>query len=549
MFNYNNTHIFTGYLKQLLSSVNIPTCKVYTKEFADYFNKTGCEDPRVVESIDTIGFKSGLVKYPGAQINYLKDNKIMSYKWKNPSIDEKEDICWSYASEALFMGDNRIDGLTRTFSGSGKAYDSKTHNYLGDFLRFLRDYHNVNLMSLYNCFDNKIYNNVYLSLPSEKQYNSSLQQEILPEITISSSDPTYKIYAVPVKLFENYTIAIDCSETLELFCGFYSTRLDTTDKGRDLIRKTYKKVSKTFFHKPFLYTELDVQKWNRDIERIQAIGKHGECLNMPMFAQKEKVNRWDILNREQDLKLFIKIPVSCKSSITILEGDYRTFNDFVYKPEVVDEGKNTLWKYKQNTCKINFQTNSFTESYSNNQNLPPLNERTFTPISKLQLLYLNTGESHPFADRLVEYLTGSATTAIDEISDNIKRAQNVMSKNGFTFDIKGLWEPKMQLIAYDYIMNSGPVYTKSVQEIDQDGKPVTTHKLVDLHRGSHPQLGHKSNSSMFDILGYIDKDVEKLYASWQLKTVETNSEMTKGTCVAKDTIQETDIYNGLYNLD
>ena len=54
MFKFNNTHIFTGYLKQKLSSVNIPTCKIYTKEFADYLVIHKKEDPRIIKSIDTI---------------------------------------------------------------------------------------------------------------------------------------------------------------------------------------------------------------------------------------------------------------------------------------------------------------------------------------------------------------------------------------------------------------------------------------------------------------------------------------------------------------
>ena len=162
MFKFNNTHIFTSYLKQLLASVSIPTCKIYTKEFAKYFEIHGEEDPRVVESINTLGKNRKAIR-----VNYLKDDNLYNYFWKNPLQDTPAHTFWLDNSKALFMGNNEVDGLTKTFKSSGNIYDSRTHNYLGDFLRFLRDYHDVNLMSLYNCFDNKVYNNIYLKIPQD----------------------------------------------------------------------------------------------------------------------------------------------------------------------------------------------------------------------------------------------------------------------------------------------------------------------------------------------------------------------------------------------
>ena len=179
--------------------------------------------------------------------------------------------------------------------------------------------------------------------------------------------------------------------------------------------------------------------------------------------------------------------------------------------------------------------------------LPDLNDRPFKPISKLQLLTLNTGESYPFADRLVEYLLGSAITSSDEIADNIKRVQKVLNKNGYFFTIEGLWEPQMQKVIYDYILNTGPIDELKRVVIDNKEKFIP----VDKQRGLHPSLGHRNKSSVFDILGYVDKNAEKWYASWEGVPLKVKNEVVPGefTSAATETIQDVDIYNGLYDID
>ena len=528
MFKYNNTHIFTGYLKQLLSSFNLPACKVYTSEFADYFIANGKEDPRVIESFDEIKENHAAVRVP-----YLKSNGLYNYFTDFSGASEHK--YWQTVPGAFWSEDSAIKSLTRSLNSPGIQYDTKTHEYLGDYLRFLRDYYDLNLMSLYNCFNDKIYNNIHFTFNVGKTNGKPLK------VIFNSQDTSYRIYAIPVKLFADYTIAIDCEQGIELFCGLYNTNLDMSAEAEELAGRTYKKIHRAIFKQPFMYDKLNVKNWLNN----SADGKANSTFfntdtNGNSLGIRQKIyTKWDIVNREQDLRLFIKVPVACSSSITVLEGDFRGFNDTLYAPE---DGNLV---YKNNHCALNFNTIRRSPNPATNiGDEVDLNTYKFKPISKLQLLAFNTNESYPFADRLVEYLTGSVITNIDKIPDNIIRAQKVMEENKHYFSIDGLWESKMQNIIYDYMINSGPINVT-------DGDVIK-----DRHRGLNPKgyglhrtIGHKSKSNLYDVLGYVDKDAEKWYASWKktLKKSQT-SDQPSYEAIVNNSIQSVDIYNGLYDI-
>lgn len=506
MLKYNNNHIFTGYLKQLLSTFSLPACKIYTYEFAKYLETHGKEDPRVLQSFNDI-----TNEHLAVRINYLRNSEICHYFWEPLKTDSQlglDNTFWKRSTELDFEIDKFIPGLTRRLNSPGINYDTKTHEYLGDYLRFLRDYYGVNLMSLYNCFTDKIYSNVYFPFV----LNPKAEEANQIKVVINAQEPEYRLYALPVKLFANYTIAVDCDQGIELFCGIYNTNLDTSSKAQDLAVRTYQKVHKTLFKQPFLYTKLSTDCWSDETDFN--LDENGNKLSL----RTDVFTRWDLTNREKDLKLFIKVPISCRSSITILEGDFRNHNDVQYAPV------NGVWKYQNNHCLLNFNTSKKSDKID-------LNNYSFKPISQLQLLAFNTGESYPFADRLVEYLSGSVITPIDEIADNIKRIQKVMNDNNYYFKIDGLWENKMQNILYDYAMNSGPI------DISNDKK------LIDTRQGYHKKLGHHTKSTLFDILGYADKDVERFYASWKKDIIKNRTE-----AVVKNSLQNVDIYDGLYDL-
>lgn len=568
MFSFNNNHIFTGYLKQLLSSTYIPNCKVYKKEYAEYCAKNGKEDPRILESFDTQGVYRG-----ASRITYLKNKELLTYFWGDPKNPDSNKPYWKRGTKLQYIENSFIPGLTRALKSAGDTYDTKTHEYLGEFLRFVRDYYDVNLMSMYNCFSNRIINNIFLKIDPQTELLAG--NSPCPKIEFSSYDPRYCIYAVPVKLFENYTIAIDCAQSIELFCGFYGTVLDLSDKKGDnrsleLIKATYRKYNHTRFRQPFLYDALDAKYWTAG-DAVATVHRKNQTAEKK-FLKSSEVTRWDIANREHDLKLFIKVPSTCSSSITILEGDYRGYNDSLYVPAPVRVGNKAgvTWNFIQNKWINNFQSKDTTYSFSvfvpakteneedtfvpasgiyTNEDIPDINNRPFKPIGKLQLLALNTGESYPFADRLVEYLTGSAITSEDEIKDNIKRVQKVMNQNGHFFELNGIWEPKMQKILYDAAIISGPIISQKTQvDAVVDGKPTKLEKtiLVDKRQGKHPRLGHNRKSDVYDILGYADRDLECWYASWKLAPSKYPPYTQSSTII--DTIKDVDIYDGLYNI-
>ena len=495
MEKFNNTSLFTGYLKQLLNSFNLPKYRVYTRENLKYYKENGVESPEIIESIladkwvdsSNKDFYTKDTRY----INYIKNNKIQRYvngKWL--------DTPWHYHYNKKELNQ------TKNLVVKNNTYDSYTHEYLGEYLRFQRDYNNLDLMPLYNCFSNVICQHLDFS---DREYGGLNSFKISTDLSYN-----YKIYMLPVKLFKSYTIAIDCSSPIEICCGFYTKYQDTREKLKRMPMYTYEKINNSLFGQPFIYDNLSYNKLSSIISGDDPAQDPATAFisNIAEFAQYE-----------DELKMFIKIPIENNSTITILEGDYSGYNQGI----LLGKSKDKKWYTAINHFVTNYESVSIGEKEvispgllgaNPNSNykeivLPSINERDFTPYTYLQLLLANTKESYPFADRLVEYLIGNVITENDDIMDNIVRAQKTMEINGWSFNVDGTWEPKMRNIAYDY-------FTSTVNDFNTSG--IT---FIDK----------------LDCLGYIDKSVEKYYTGWRkefkldkdgnrIKTGETEPEYT-----------------------
>ena len=493
MLKFNNTHIFTGHIKQLLSSFNLPKYRVYTKKQEAYFLANHKEDRTVIETtIKTVPEVTANTNMAGGDAvaienhtyyaNYIKNNFIQRYingKWHNTKLH--------------YHYNKKIYNHTKNLVVKNNVYDSYTHEYLGDYLRFVRDYNDLDLMPLYNCFSNRICTNMNQKLILEIN-NTDTDTPELYTTTFNSADGNYKIYMLPVKLFQNYTIAIDCPTTIEMFCGIYHKYLDTRDKVSSLWALTYEKVNNTRFNAPFIYDKL---------------------------SQITDIVTPELAQQEQNLKLFIKIPFNTDSSITILEGEYLNYNNH---KATVEGGTNTSASQlviEQNRTITNLEYVNMPEgTVLPDGNIIDYEHLIFAPISELQLLKVNTGESYPFADRLFEYLTDNVITNIDDIGDNVVRLQKVFNKNKIHTETAGLWENKYRILLYNTLMNEG------------------------LSNG----ITLYSDDKM-DCLGYVDKDVEQYYTypqTYTINKVNTNGETVKETKKYYVSVGKVNIYEDIY---
>lgn len=360
-----------------------------------------------------------------------------------------------------------IRNYTRRLKINTNSYDSYTHEYLGWYLRFLRDYKKIDLLPLYNCYSDNECDNLELT-----------------EVDFDSYDSNFKIYSLPIMLGKQYTIALDSSLPIEICCAIYDKYQN--DEQFSIPSASYKKYSAMYFHSPELYdTNMIYEKL---CSRISGLTENAT------EEAKEKIKS-QLNTYEADIRMFIKIPANNSSSIVILEGDYRKWNDTLMRTKTQETAAGnfaSVWETVSNHVVTNFE-NDMRMIDGGWENLMDIACLKFKPITPLQLLRINSGVSYPFADRLIEYLTGNAITNDDELQDNVERIQQTLSFADWTdlaqhevltspeFKQPGLWDDRIRPILYDYMQR-------------------------DVDNG---------NDRNHDILGYVDKDIETYYHTYE----------------------------------
>ena len=291
-----------------------------------------------------------------------------------------------YTTIERFNIDEYVPGVTQTYISNCSFYDEYTHYKLGEYLRYVSNMYNVNLMPLYNCYTGKTVNDVELFTSIDDN------GEFISGVTNRTSDVT-KTILVPIKFNTSYTIAIDSDFPVLMKSIFYNDGIILDSSGQkllvDYVNEPVTEYSKLEFSKPVCYSlnSFDVQ---------------------PHYSMLHTYERY--------LYLAIQVPVNNNSSIVVIEGDYSNIPQFPISDSQIVTGDTET-------------SNSIARILS----------------SKLSLLQVNDGKQRPFSDKLVQYLLRNTIDNRDSIDNNISYIEEQV---GYLPVYRGIWDDELRYILF-----------------------------------------------------------------------------------------------------
>ena len=283
-------------------------------------------------------------------------------------------------------------------------YSTELHKRFGEYLRCLRDLYDVDLMGMYNCFDYEVFTDVYIG------WDATVKKNIIFSDTQNQS----KVLAVPIKYNTNYTIYMTSDSPV------YIAPILKLPSGKRAIDDSKDAFRTRFFGRTQFTNPIEV---SIDLDE-----------NLSEYYKYEKY-----------LYFIIQIDKDNKSSVVVLEGNYKNCNNLQIVSAQASNGSLTL----------------------------PL-------IYKPALIQINDGVSYAYSNTIMQYLLHNAISNIDIIEGNISYAKKLLN---FDNDVN-YWDNNIKYSAFvKYLLNlKNQTYTeKDLLKVKKD---------------------------CVDVTGYIDKQIE-----------------------------------------
>ena len=443
---FNKITTYSNFIKNLLSTTYLPLVRSVRE--GDYI----CKDRLYILRCNVIKCKKS--GYIGGG-DFLKNTPI---------------AYWETLAEYHF---GEKDGkLSTCYVPNAEGYDYKTHERLGQYLRNLRDMYGLNLMPLYNCFSNQFLEN--------HQIKNN-------KIIKTSFDNNTKIYKVPIRFNQDYTVCIENLGITTFAPAFlrynnllkqnntaYGNGVDVTNQYNALhASDKIKSYSNLSFSKPIKLrfdNKPEIKKYNiynfpsnkpayfetgdavvdlnktyyilNEYDKYVIADVSGgfeagtiyyeknatEKLPKPIVASYEITDeicsKFDEI--EDHLYLLIQVPKAFNQNIVILEGDYTSLES----KKIVDY---TLLDKLPDFLYDDFYTHD------------------------LNLMTGTSTEPRPFSPVLVEFLLWNAISVLDTINNDFDRLSIEMFKKYIpnTDDMPGsypnYWVSRYRQIISDFV--------------------------------------------------------------------------------------------------
>lgn len=225
---------------------------------ADYYNNSPEGWP---EAPTFAQLSEGWMSVVNSDLNRLGDESPSRAQPLSATDDVVGVRVWSPAEFDIietFLPTVYKPGITQQYVSNTSYYDSETHRWLGEYLRLLRNMYDLDLMSLYNCFNHKVVRDVVL------------RSDIVGNV-LEVPNHKKKVLLIPIKFDRTYTVAIESDTPVQMCSVFYNNGVIMDAIGQRplsyILEESLTNKNTTQFYQPFTYVSsaatTDTQKYER----------------------------------------------------------------------------------------------------------------------------------------------------------------------------------------------------------------------------------------------------------------------------------------------
>lgn len=290
----------------------------------------------------------------------------------------------TYSVVDIDITDKDLEVAANVFSSTTDYYDSYTHEYLGLYLKWLRNKTGLNIMPLYNQFSNRYTDKIRLDSDS-----TTKKLKVVPVDMDANVTSRPYVALVPLSFDTVYTVAYE---------SVFPTKVYPVLFGTNLLTNHHNLQDRTSTELAYMTQLLDFKPMFRN----QSFFDKPFKVMVPSLSAEEYVTSTgepvNLFPWERYLYLAIEMSHNNRTSIAVVEGDH------------VSHQVSTVFSAEGITTKVSEDAISDLSS------------------GKLSLLQINDHKIHPFSDKLIEYLCGNTIDIREEISENVVKVQELLGQ-------------------------------------------------------------------------------------------------------------------------